>query len=284
MIETARLTKTYGAVRALEDVSLRLDTGVVALLGRNGAGKSTLLSILAGLVRETSGTVSLNGVVAAKDRKDLRAAITLLPQALTLDPAVSARVFLEYLFELRGRRDGKPLDALARFGLADVADRPLGTLSGGMRQRFGLSYAFAMNTPVLLLDEPTQGLDPVERLRFTEALADISAERTVLYSTHVVSDVDAVASRVLVLDAGELVFDGSSADMCEKAPQMYAAVVDEAGLQALRAAKGLTAVRRLDADQYAVRWFGAAQPGGAEPVPATLTDAYIALVATDDRC
>jgi ABC-2 type transport system ATP-binding protein len=279
VIETSELGKAYGRVRALDDVSLRIDEGVVALLGRNGAGKSTLLSILAGLLRETEGSIEYRGERLGAARKTLREAVTLLPQTLELDPAVSARVFVRYLLNLRGRSDDGLDRILDTFGLTAVADRPLGTLSGGLRQRVGLAYAFAMATPVLLLDEPTQGLDPVERLTFCEELARAAAGRTIVYSTHVVSDVDAVASRVIVLDAGRLLFDGTPDVLRADVPAVYAGVVDQAALEKLRERRALTAIRRIDAEQFAVRWFGDKTFADAECVEPMLVDAYVALIS-----
>jgi ABC-2 type transport system ATP-binding protein len=279
VIETSKLGKAYGRVRALEDVSLRIDEGVVALLGRNGAGKSTLLSVFAGLLRETEGSIAYRGERLGNARKALRQAVTLLPQTLALDPGVSARVYVRYLLDLRGRSDDGLDRVLDTFGLAAVADRPLGTLSGGMRQRVGLAYAFAMATPVLLLDEPTQGLDPVERLVFCEELARAAVGRTIIYSTHVVSDVDAVASRVIVLDSGQLLFDGTPDALRADAPAVYTGVLDPAALDELRQRGALTAVRRIDADNFAVRWFGDKTYADAECVEPNLVDAYVALIS-----
>jgi ABC-2 type transport system ATP-binding protein len=275
MIELFEVGKRYGSVPALHEVSLDLDVGIVALLGRNGAGKSTLLSILAGLSMQTSGVVRFDGRQMAADRRAMRAAATLLPQDLALDPHVSARALVRHLLVLRGRSAERVEEWFEAFGLADVADRPLRTFSGGMRQRVGLAFAFACDTELLLLDEPTQGLDPWERLRFTHHLALAAATKLVVYSTHVVSDVEAVAQRVVVLDRGSLSYNGSPDGLRSSAPSVWIADVDDEFV-ALHKDR-LTSVTRIDARLFRVRGIGDPRPEMAKPVEANLCDAYLAL-------
>nr|WP_063818072.1 ABC transporter ATP-binding protein [Herbidospora sakaeratensis] len=269
MIELRELDKIYSRP-ALSKVSLGLHEGVVALLGRNGAGKSTLLSILAGLAVQTGGGLALNGRELGRSRRALREAATLLPQDPRFDPAVSARTLIRHLLRLR-RRKAAIEELLEVFGLTSVADAPLGTLSGGTRQRVGLVYAFAADTPVLLLDEPTQGLDPWERLRFADHLATSAGGKLIVYSTHVISDVEALADRVVVLDDGRVVHDGSPAELLKRAPAVWTAEVpDLSGLPLV------TSVRRT-ADGLRARWTGDRATPRAEPAEPSLTDAYLAI-------
>jgi ABC-type multidrug transport system ATPase subunit len=279
VISLRSVTRTYGAVAALRDVSVAFDAGegVVALLGRNGAGKSTLLSILSGLSAQTGGELVLNGVVQGADRRALRRVSTLLPQHLHAPQDVSARAFVHYLLRLRRMRASAADAWFHRFDLDRIAHAPLKTLSGGERQRVGLVYAFAADTPLLLLDEPTQGLDPWERLRFADHVAEVSARRLVVCATHIVSDVEATASRVIVVHDGGIAYDGTVEELRGTAPRVHVWRGDEAAAAAWRERGALTAIARIGADRYRMRLVTDQPPHGAEPVEPTLTDAYLSL-------
>ncbi|MER5262004.1 ABC transporter ATP-binding protein [Actinosynnema sp. NPDC002837] len=278
MISVRDVGKVFGAATALQGVTFDLEPGIVALLGRNGAGKSTLLGILAGLAVESSGVIAVDGAPLAADRRALRAAATLLPQDPRLDPEVSAKALLRYLLTVRGL-DTAPIEGLLdRFGLGGaLGDRAIGTLSGGMRQRVGLVYAFATETRMLLLDEPTTGLDPWERLRFTSHLAHAATNATIVYSTHVVSDIEAIANRVLVLERGRLIFDGSPDVLVSMSPPVFVAEGDESTAARLHGSGALTAVTRVGPNRYRVRFLGESLSDEAKQVEPTLNDAYIAL-------
>jgi ABC-2 type transport system ATP-binding protein len=206
------LSKTYGRKRAVDRLSLDLGPGVVGLLGPNGAGKSSLMRVLATVTRPTGGTVTWNGrdVVAHPD--PLRRALGYLPQDFGVYPHLSAREFLTYLAAATGldarSAKGRIAELLQLVNLADVGRRPLGGFSVGMRRRVGIAQALLNDPQVLILDEPTAGLDPEERTRFRELLADLGRDRIVLLSTHIVSDVEAIAGRVLIVAGGRLLYDG----------------------------------------------------------------------------
>ncbi|MFI6296260.1 ATP-binding cassette domain-containing protein [Nonomuraea sp. NPDC050790] len=285
MIELDGVTKTHADLTALDDVTLELGAGLVALLGRNGAGKSTLLSILAGLLFESSGRVSLDARPLGRRRDELRAHTTLLPQDLSVDPRAPAEDFVRYLLGLRGRPADLVPEMFARFGLDGVARRPLGELSGGTRRRVGLAYACAADTPILLLDEPTQGLDPLERLALADHLTEAGRTKLVVYSTHIISDVSWIAPRLVVLDRGRVVHDGSPGKLVAATPPVFdVTCATRSDLQRIRAQGLVTRLARGDGDGYAVRWIpSTAGPHDGAEVEPTLDDAYLALCAQGAR-
>ena len=206
-----------GRVRALEDFSLDVEPGVLGLLGPNGAGKSTLMKILATITRPTTGTVTWNGedVVARPD--PLRAVLGYLPQDFGVYPHLDAVEFLEYLAAVKRvprtvARTRIP-ELLALVNLTEARKRPLGGYSGGMRQRIGIAQALLNDPKLLIVDEPTVGLDPEERVRFRTLLAELAHDRVVILSTHIVSDLESTATRIVLIDHGRLVADGPMRDL-----------------------------------------------------------------------
>ncbi len=203
------LSKIYrGGVHALRGVRLDLGPGVVGLLGPNGAGKSTLMRILATITQPTAGRVLWNGVDVARYPDLLRNVLGYLPQDFGVYPNLNAREFLEYLAAVKGiaaRAARKRIEELLELvNLTDAAKRPLSGYSGGMRQRVGIAQALLNDPQLLIVDEPTAGLDPEERVRFRNLLSELSGERIVILSTHIVSDVEAVATRIAILSHGQL--------------------------------------------------------------------------------
>ena len=205
-----RLSKSYGrAVQALSNVDFTLGPGVLGLLGPNGAGKSTLMRILATITRPSSGKVLWNDTDIARNPDALREGLGYLPQDFGVYPNLNAVEFLEYLAAVKGiaaaparKRIGELLEIV---NLTDVAKRPLGGYSGGMRQRVGIAQALLNDPQLLIVDEPTAGLDPEERLRFRNILSDIGFDRLVIFSTHIVSDIESIATEIAVMKAGRLI-------------------------------------------------------------------------------
>jgi len=192
----------------LSDFSLSLEPGVLGLLGPNGAGKSTLMRILATITKPTTGKVTWNGTDIAKSPDSLRAVLGYLPQDFGVYPNLTPVEFLEYLAAIKGL-DGKTarkrIDELLQIvNLVDVRKRPLGGFSGGMKQRVGIAQALLNDPRLLIVDEPTAGLDPEERARFRNLLSDLSSDRIVILSTHIVSDVEATASMIALISKGRL--------------------------------------------------------------------------------
>jgi ABC-type multidrug transport system ATPase subunit len=208
-LEIRNLSKDYpGGVRALSDFSLELQPGVLGLLGPNGAGKSTLMRILSTITPATSGSVAWNGADISREPDSLRAALGYLPQDFGVYPNLTAIEFLEYIAAVKGiggaaaRRRIEEL--LVLVNLADVRKRPIGSFSGGMKQRVGIAQALLNDPQLLIVDEPTAGLDPEERVRFRNLLSELSGERIVILSTHIVSDVESTATEIALLAKGRL--------------------------------------------------------------------------------
>ena len=210
-----------GGHQAVSGIDLELGPGILGLLGPNGAGKSTLMRILATMTRATSGRATWNGEDLAVSPNTLRHTLGYLPQDFGVYPALSAREFLGFLAAVRGLAGPKArerVDAcLSLVGLNDAADRRLGEYSGGMRQRVGIAQALLNDPMLLIVDEPTVGLDPEERMRFRHLLTDLAGERLVILSTHIVSDVEASATSLAVMSAGELRFHGTPEQLIARA-------------------------------------------------------------------
>jgi ABC-2 type transport system ATP-binding protein len=278
------VSHTYrGGHRALSDITLELKPGVLGLLGPNGAGKSTLMRILATLSAPTTGRVTWYGHDIGSEPNRLRAVLGYLPHDFGVYEALDEREFLGFLAAVKGL-GGKAArhrveTCLELVGLADTGDRRLGQFSGGMRQRVGIAQALLNDPALLIVDEPTVGLDPDERMRFQHLLTDLAGDRLVILSTHIVSDVEASASTIAVLAKGQLRFHGTPAQLIARAEgQVWEWTVLEAQLAAVRAAHTLVASLRLP-DGIRVRVVGAEAPDAqARQVAPGLQDAYTLLL------
>ncbi|MGN6528724.1 MAG: ABC transporter ATP-binding protein [Burkholderiaceae bacterium] len=267
-------------------LSLALGPGITGLLGPNGAGKSTLMRMLATLARPRSGRILWHGDDIAREPDALRATLGYLPQDFGVYPALTAREFLAFLAAVKGlpaRATAGRVDAcLAQVGLADAADRPLAGFSGGMRQRVGIAQALLNDPRLLVVDEPTVGLDPGERLRFRHLLTELAGERLVLLSTHIVSDVEASAAAIAVMKDGRLLFHGTPGALVEAARgRAWDWAIPPAQLAAARRAFVVSQSLHRG-DSVRLRVLGARPPGpGAQPVEPTLEDAYTDLLARE---
>ncbi len=220
MISVEHLTKYYGTTRALDDVSFSIAAGeVTALLGPNGSGKSTMMRLLTGYFSPTAGRVRIGGVDVSERPAVARRRIGYLPEQVSLYPDLTVRRYLAFVAEVKGlagRVRRAAVDAvLARCNLTDVADRLAGKLSKGYRQRVGLAQALVGDPDVLVLDEPTVGLDPMQTVEMRSLLREV-AGRTVLLSTHILSEASALCSRVVILSAGRLVAEDTPAGLARR--------------------------------------------------------------------
>jgi ABC-2 type transport system ATP-binding protein len=216
-----RLTKHYGSKIAVDCLSVNLTPGVYGLLGANGAGKTTLMRMICGILEPTSGEVFLDGKNILDMGAEYRNVLGYLPQDFGYYPNYTATEFLMYIAALKGiPRDiakRKARELLEMVGLSGVESKKIRTFSGGMKQRIGIAQALLNRPNVLILDEPTAGLDPKERVRFRNLLSEYAGDNIVILSTHIVSDIEAIADRVLIMKKGNFVQQGTVAELIEKA-------------------------------------------------------------------
>mgnify|MGYP006190235193 CR=1 FL=1 len=268
---------------ALSGLDLRLGPGILGLLGPNGAGKSTLMRILATLARPSQGRVLWNGTDISQRPDALRRELGYLPQDFGIYPSLSAREFLAYLAAVKGLPSASAAkrveQCLAMVGLADAADRRLGGFSGGMRQRVGIAQALLNEPRLLIVDEPTVGLDPEERLRFRHLITDLAADRLVILSTHIVSDVEASATSLAILAKGQLRFHGDPERLVHAAQgHTWDWTVPEAGLAEARTRFAISSSLRRP-DGIRLRVVSGAMPGeGAVAAAPSLEDATLWLL------
>jgi ABC-2 type transport system ATP-binding protein len=264
--------------------SFEISDGIFALLGPNGAGKSTLMSILATLLEPTSGTARIDGHDVRTQKDEIRRILGYLPQDFGLYPSLTAYETLDYIALLYNITDAadrrKRIEAsLERMNLTEVRNRPVGGFSGGMRQRVGLAQALLNSPKLLIVDEPTAGLDPEERIRVRSLLAELGGERVIILSTHLIEDVEAVADRVAVLHKGRIRFDGNIAGMADRARgKVWEIEVSASELSSLRDKHLETALRR-DGDRIHIRIAAEkVDHPSAKPMEPTLEDAYLWLM------
>ena len=224
-IDIEHLNKVYrGGVHAITDLDLTIPNGMFGLLGPNGAGKTTLMRILAGIMRPTSGTIQVGEYDAntERGRTAIKRTLGYLPQDLGVYPDLSAREFLDYVGILKGMDERKIRrqrveELLELVSLADVASRKLKTFSGGMKRRVGIAQALLNDPKLLIVDEPTAGLDPEERIRFRNLLSDLGGNRIVLLSTHIVEDIAQTCRRLAIMNKGRLIFQGTTEELANEA-------------------------------------------------------------------
>jgi len=280
-----KVSKQYDRdVWGLRDFSLEIEAGVLGLLGPNGAGKSTLMRILATVTVRTGGVVTWNGVDIADHPDHLRRVLGYLPQDFGVYPNLNALEFLEYMAAIKGL-DGKSakrrIDELLQLvNLFDSAKRPLGGYSGGMVQRVGIAQALLNDPQLLIVDEPTAGLDPEERVRFRNLLAYLSGERIVILSTHIVSDVEATATSIAIINKGQRITHAApEAILQDVEGKVWTWVVSSEEFAKLKQSHLISSTTRRS-DGVHVRVVSARQPDlTAKPASATLEDAYLYLIS-----
>lgn len=283
-IQTHQLTKRYRrGVIAVDHIDLRIPGGMFGLLGANGAGKTTLMRILAGVLEPTSGSATIDGtrLDSTRNRRKIQRELGYLPQELGVYPDLTARRFLDYLAILKGVLDtslrGRSVDRLLdTVALTEHANRKVGTFSGGMKRRLGIAQALLGEPRLIIVDEPTAGLDPTERIRFRNLLTDLAQDRTVLLSTHIVEDIASTCPRLAVMAGGRILHTGDTTSVVAVA-RGRTWLLDLPHRSPPPA--GVTVISSIDNGAHITCRIisNAHAPAGARPTEPTLEDGYLAL-------
>jgi ABC-2 type transport system ATP-binding protein len=281
------VSKHYkGDIWGLRDFSLTLEPGVLALVGPNGAGKSTLMRILATITKPTTGKVTWNGADISQSPNEVRAVLGYLPQDFGIYPHLNAVEFLEYMAALKGL-DGRTahkriLELLQVVNLFELRKRPLGSFSGGMKQRLGIAQALLNDPQLLIVDEPTAGLDPEARVRFRNLLSDLAGDRIVILATHIVSDAEATATAVALINQGRLLEYAEPEGLLQAIHgKVWQWVIPSAELTTAKQQYLISSTARRS-DGVHLRVVSETPPSpDAQAIPPALEDAYLYFISSD---
>lgn len=283
-----RLTKHYNSKIAVDCVSTTMTPGVYGLLGANGAGKTTLMRMLCGILEPTSGDITYNQRNIYDMGSAYRNLLGYLPQEFGYYPNYTAEEFLLYISALKGipryialKRSKSLLETVS---LSNVANKKIKTFSGGMKQRLGIAQALLNNPKILVLDEPTAGLDPKERVRLRNILSDFASDKIVLLSTHIVSDIEAIADKVFLMKKGSFVLQGSIEELVAHARgKVWELTIQERELQKWELNYTVANLRHSDKGITTLRIVSDERPSlEAVPCEATLEDLYLSYFPTED--
>ena len=276
----SHMTKEFDKKYAVEDFSAEFERGVYGLLGPNGAGKTTLMRMMVDLLTPSSGNIQLDGVDISELGASYRDKLGYMPQEIGVYRNFSARRFLKYLSALKGIPSGEAdeiiVSLLELVGLKDVADKKLGGFSGGMLRRIGIAQALLNDPKILILDEPTAGLDPQERIRFRNIISEISGDRIVLLSTHIVTDVEFIAGEVILMREGRLLrMDTTEALLRSVEGMVWSVTVPQREADRVKARYDVSNIAQR-ADGLALRIVSAEKPfENAQPEQPTLEDVFL---------
>lgn len=279
-LQVEHLCKAYRKKEALRDVNFTLEQGVYGLLGENGAGKSTLMRILTMVDFPSSGSVLYKGKNITEMDENYRDLLGYMPQDYSVYPSFTAAGFLHYMGTLKGipadRLKAKISEVLEFVNLSDVANKKVRTFSGGMKRRVGIAQAILNDPEILILDEPTAGLDPKERIRFSNILSNMAKEKIILLSTHIVSDIEAIANQLIIINKGEITETGNIDDMVARVSgKVWEATVTQDRMNNINKERAVIHIKQLGKDVQ-VRFVGDPIPDiPCQSVIPTLEDYYI---------
>lgn len=277
-IEIKNLSKRYGKKQALQNVSLSIQNGMFGLLGRNGAGKTTLMKTIATLLPVSEGEITVCGIPIRK-AEEVRRIIGYLPQEFSIYPSMRVGEAMEYLGILSGlsAKDRKERTEmlLEKVNLTEHRNKKVRALSGGMKRRLGIAQALLNHPKVLIVDEPTAGLDPEERVRFRNLLAETAEDRIVILSTHIVGDIEAACENIAVLNEGRVLYNGTVEGILGAAKgKVFTKIADKEELPRLKRELTITGMH-AQGKQVHVRFIGECAVGDAEPEEPNIEDAYM---------
>lgn len=274
------LTKTFGNFTAVDHLNLTMSSGVYGLLGVNGAGKTTLMRMLCTLLQPAEGSITCNGADIFKMDGEYRKLLGYLPQEFGFYPEFTVQDYLFYVAAIKGIRPAlakkRTEILLSRVGLSDVAKKKMKKLSGGMKRRAGIAQAMLNNPKILVLDEPTAGLDPNERIRFRNLISELSRNRLVLLSTHIVPDVEYIANKILLMKDGRLLLQGTSGEITSSIKEtVWECLVDKSMVHTLMQQYKISNIK-MESDGVRLRILSAEKPfPEALPVKTSLEDAFL---------
>lgn len=279
-LQAEHLCKSYRKKEALKDINFKLEQGVYGLLGENGAGKSTLMRILTTVDFPTSGSVLYKGKNITEMDEDYRDLIGYMPQDYSVYPGFTAIDFLDYMGTLKGiPKDELKIkipEVLEFVNLSDVANKKVRTFSGGMKRRIGIAQAILNDPQILILDEPTAGLDPTERIRFSNILSNMAKEKIILLSTHIVSDIEAIANKLIIINNGKITKTGNIDTMVEGVTgKVWEATVTQDRMNDINKERAVIHIKQAG-KEVRIRFVGEALPDSqCKSVIPTLEDYYI---------
>ncbi len=276
-----KLSKTYGnGVKALQDITLEIGTGMFGLLGPNGAGKSSLMRTIATLQEPDTGSITLGEINVLTQKEEVRKILGYLPQEFGVYPKVSAEILLDHLAVLKGVRQRKQRKELVeallhKTNLWEARKKSLGGYSGGMKQRFGIAQALLSDPKLIIVDEPTAGLDPAERNRFLNLLSELGENTVVILSTHIVEDVKELCTDMAIINKGQVVLKGNPLETIESINgRVWRKTIHKEELDEYRGQYQVIS-DRLIAGKPEIHVYAESQPGeGFDPVEADLEDVY----------
>lgn len=280
-LKTIGLTKEFGRKTAVSDLNITLSNGVYGLLGANGAGKTTLMRLLCNIQTPTSGKIILNGKNIAELGEEYRSLLGYLPQHFGYYPDFTALDFLLYVAALKGLEEKsakkKSKELLEAVGLSEESGHKIRTFSGGMKQRLGIAQAMLNDPRILIFDEPTAGLDPKERVRFRNLISAFAKDRIVILSTHIVSDVEFIAEKIIMMQSGQIVNSGKPQEMTDKIDgQVWECTVPTAHAEEFAAAFNTSNLRNTGNGESILRIIADCSPmEGAIQVQPNLEDLYL---------
>lgn len=280
-LQLQHLCKQYGEKRAVNDVTATLSPGVYGLLGANGAGKSTLMRMICGVLKPTSGCIRLNGKTIEDLGERYYAQLGYMPQDFGFYPDFTAREFMRYMAAVKGidkrKVKSRTEELLHMVNLTEAADKKVKSYSGGMKQRLGIAQAMLNNPHILILDEPTAGLDPKERVRFRNIISAFAQDRIVILSTHIVSDVEFIAEEIIMMKSGEIIHFGKPQEITSEIDgQVWECTVPTAHAEKCAAAFNTSNLRNTDRGETVLRIIADHPPmENAIPIRPNLEDLYL---------
>ncbi|WP_378173864.1 ABC transporter ATP-binding protein [Aquimarina sp. SS2-1] len=286
ILEINNVSKKYNRNKyGLKDFSISIETGILGLLGPNGAGKSTLLKMIATFSKPTQGTIILNKNNVVKDANYMRKQLGFLPQDFGVYPNLNAYEFLKYMAALKGiggpNLTNKIEYLLDGLNLMNAAKKPIGSYSGGMKQRVGIAQALLNDPKILIFDEPTVGLDPEERVRFRNLISDLAQDCIVILSSHIVSDIDTIADKVVIMKNGSLISQGNREEIIQIVNQkVFEVIIDKKQLDDFKNNQIVVNTSR-NGELMSVRYISETPVEHSIPQQANLEDAYLFLTKTN---